>query len=212
MAFHHEKRRLEELKYTGYGAWLTIQYTLYLKEIGLPLSEAVKFWSEEYAQKTIKSGKKVGLRQHSWSQNQRKYEYSLRHMYGLEGGRKNYSAHCCKSLQNRSDGCVFHSFDRAHLKTLLVGDFRLSSAEFDTCLHLMAQGFLTEACRHVKSVVIKRVLSSQFASQGASIISPTKNVDLGYQSQPVISCTLLERQSSESAVEIGSCFDHPLCR
>ncbi|ELU11283.1 hypothetical protein CAPTEDRAFT_208161 [Capitella teleta] len=67
-----------------------IQLTLFLKELGLPLNEALHFWRQEYSQ--------PGPR-HSWKDEERRYTYNIRHLYGLEGSRRNYRSHCCESLQ-----------------------------------------------------------------------------------------------------------------
>ncbi|CAB4064000.1 PRI2 [Lepeophtheirus salmonis] len=39
---------------------------------------------------------------HSWQKDQRKLLYSIRHSYGLEGNKINYSAHSCSSIQKNS--------------------------------------------------------------------------------------------------------------
>ena len=55
-----------------------IQYTLFLKGIGLSVEEALIFWRKGFSAITDDKFNK-------------EYRYNVRHTYGLEGGRKNYS-------------------------------------------------------------------------------------------------------------------------
>ena len=78
---------------------------LFLKEVGLPVSHAVNFWQREYSQTACCPGDNAGCT-HDWKRDSRRYTYSIRHLYGLEGSRVNYRAHSCCSLQvcNKSLG------------------------------------------------------------------------------------------------------------
>ncbi|KAK3082675.1 hypothetical protein FSP39_002306 [Pinctada imbricata] len=73
-----------------------IQLTLFLKEIGMPIYEALQFWRSEYSKMSTSS--EDGCHHH-WQQNSRRYTYNIRHLYGLEGSKVNYKGHCCLSLQ-----------------------------------------------------------------------------------------------------------------
>jgi len=84
------------------GHHARIAYTLFLKEIGLPLEEALKFWSLHYSKVPETSHHNGQKCAHSWQENSKKFEYSINHMYGNAGGRKNYSAHTCASIAQRS--------------------------------------------------------------------------------------------------------------
>nr|CAD7441325.1 unnamed protein product [Timema bartmani] len=77
----HESRRL---------------YTLFLKDIGMSVGEAINFWKEEYSKPHSHNH---GGCTHSWQENVRKYTYGIRHMYGLEGGRYNYRGPSCVGIQ-----------------------------------------------------------------------------------------------------------------
>jgi DNA primase large subunit len=74
---------------------LQIQLTLFLKEIGMPVHEAVQFWKHYYSQACADTGGCC----HTWEGNARRYQYSIRHLYGLEGSHIDYTAHRCLSLQ-----------------------------------------------------------------------------------------------------------------
>ncbi|XP_068201586.1 uncharacterized protein [Palaemon carinicauda] len=74
-----------------------LRYTLFLKDIGLPVDENITFWEHFYS-KSCKSSE-TGCN-HSWLDNGgNRYKYSVRHVYGLEGGRINYTSHSCHALQ-----------------------------------------------------------------------------------------------------------------
>ena len=70
-------------------------YSLYLKDIGLSLEENLVFWESFYT----KPHSSTGGCQHDWGKSKRRYTYSIRHMYGLEGHRVNRASHSCSALQ-----------------------------------------------------------------------------------------------------------------
>jgi len=74
---------------------LQIQYTLFLKEVGMSVYDASVFWRSEYTQA---SGPGTCC-QHDWARDEKRYTYSIRHLYGLEGARVNYRGHSCQTLQ-----------------------------------------------------------------------------------------------------------------
>lgn len=75
------------------------QLTLFLKGVGMPVEEALNFWRTEYSQPISKCGSGCT---HSWQKDARRYGYSIRHMYGLEGGRYTYVVSSCRVIQVRS--------------------------------------------------------------------------------------------------------------
>ncbi|XP_067003447.2 DNA primase large subunit isoform X2 [Anabrus simplex] len=94
------------------------QYTLFLKDIGMPVEEAIEFWSSEYS--LPKSNDCDGCC-HSWQKDAKRFHYSIRHMYGLEGGRYHYMVASCRALQmanlqpSAEGGCPFKHFDEEKL-------------------------------------------------------------------------------------------------
>lgn len=54
---------------------------------------------------------------HSWDDSKRRYIYSIEHLYGKQGSRKNYKAHSCDTLQfyrnspNYDGTCPFTCFE-----------------------------------------------------------------------------------------------------
>ncbi|XP_063368500.1 DNA primase large subunit-like [Cydia amplana] len=96
-------------------------YSLFLKDIGMPVEEAIDFWRNEY--KLNPNGTHVCC--HSWEKDEKKYLYGIRHMYGLEGGRKNYTSVNCQRIQGSDNacsegGCPF-KFDYQQMVKLLPG-------------------------------------------------------------------------------------------
>lgn len=74
-----------------------IRYTLFLKDIGLPVMENIALWENFYSK--AHTGTSTGC-SHSWEGCDRnRYTYGIKHLYGMEGGRTNYTSHSCSSLQ-----------------------------------------------------------------------------------------------------------------
>lgn len=94
-------------------------YSLFLKDIGMPVEEAIDFWGAEYRQSPNGSLNCC----HHWNTDEKKYSYGIRHMYGLEGRRKSYTSVSCQRIQSSDTscdegGCPFKSFD--NLQMLLL--------------------------------------------------------------------------------------------
>lgn len=75
-------------------AW-RYRFSLFLKDIGLSVDESIEFWRTEYS----KSCSAQASCKHSWKENQRKYRYSIRHMYGLEGSKRIGRSKLCSQIQ-----------------------------------------------------------------------------------------------------------------
>ncbi|XP_033101372.1 DNA primase large subunit-like isoform X1 [Anneissia japonica] len=144
-----------------------IQYTLFLKDAGLSVNDAINFWKMEYSRPQKSKIDAHHACSHSWSKDAKRYTYSIRHLYGLEGSHINYRSHSCTSIQNtclghgEEGGCPYkhfdeHSlmkalaFDRLHPK--VVTEILLSARNHcyaDACLkHRKAkfEEFLTDEC------------------------------------------------------------------
>lgn len=94
-------------------------FSLFLKDIGMPVEEAIDFWRAEYCQTPSGSHNCC----HHWEKDEKKYLYGIRHMYGLEGRRKSYTSVSCQRIQSldtscTEGGCPFKSFD--NLQMLLM--------------------------------------------------------------------------------------------
>lgn len=103
---------------------LQIQYTLFLKDIGLNFNDAIQFWKVEYSKPACS---RSDFKKHSskWKDSSKRYEYGIRHLYGLEGSCRNYRSHCCSALQTlppnaaEEGGCPFVYFDYDYLRNYL---------------------------------------------------------------------------------------------
>lgn len=91
LELHRDLKRHNRLRH-----YERYRFTLYLKDIGVPLDENIAFW-ESYYSKPHSSGS--GGCQHAWQSSKKRYAYSIRHMYGLEGRRVNCGSHSCSKLQ-----------------------------------------------------------------------------------------------------------------
>ncbi|XP_028174309.1 DNA primase large subunit-like [Ostrinia furnacalis] len=95
-------------------------YSLFLKDIGMPIDEAVDFWRSEYRQSP--NGNHSCC--HNWEKDEKKYLYGIRHMYGLEGCRKNYNSVNCRIIQGVDNacsegGCPFKVFESSRMAQIL---------------------------------------------------------------------------------------------
>ena len=66
---------------------------------------------------------------HSWQKDSRRLTYSVGHLYGVEGGRKSYSAHSCSSIReagassaNAQLVCPFAGYDAVSLERAVRSD------------------------------------------------------------------------------------------
>ncbi|XP_011688889.1 PREDICTED: probable DNA primase large subunit [Wasmannia auropunctata] len=98
-----------------------LYYSLFLKEIGMTLEDSIVFWKQEYS----KPHTCTSVCSHNWQSNEKKFVYSIRHMYGLEGSRRNYKTPDCNLIcagisgATYEGGCPFKDFDTSALRNLL---------------------------------------------------------------------------------------------
>jgi Eukaryotic-type DNA primase, large subunit len=75
--------------------WGRLQYGLFLKGIGLTLEDSIKFWRAEFTKKMTNDKFEKG------------YLYNIRHSYGKEGKRADYTPWtCAKIIQHSSPGNI----------------------------------------------------------------------------------------------------------
>lgn len=110
---HRSLRRDAHLKHYG-----RLQYTLFLKGIGLNLEECLVFWRSAFSKKTDDEFNK-------------EYRYNVRHAYGDVGGDSNrrgngYKPYSCQKIltehtpgPGEAHGCPYRHFSTENLTALL---------------------------------------------------------------------------------------------
>ena len=122
------------LKHTG-----RMQLGLFLKGIGLPLEEAVRFWRTEMAQ--YAPGDKFD----------KEYLYNIRHNYGKEGKRQDYTPHSCASIiattpgVGQVHGCPYRLFSEDSLRAAL-GRLSVSTEKLEEAVTKAKGGHYQLAC------------------------------------------------------------------
>ena len=98
-----------------------MQLGLFLKGIGLKLEDAMAFWRAEFCKKI------------PGEQFEKQYAYSIRHNYGREGKRADYTPYSCMKVimstpgTGEHHGCPYRTFSEDNLRAALRG-MRLSPA------------------------------------------------------------------------------------
>lgn len=90
-----------------------MQYGLFLKGIGLSLEEALMYWSNEFSNITADKFAK-------------EYAYNIRHNYGKEGKRADYTPYSCRKIilgaapgPDEYHGCPFKHLDKYVVRKML---------------------------------------------------------------------------------------------
>lgn len=132
---HRELKRQHHLKHSG-----RLQFGLFLKGAGLSLEEALRFWKREF-------GKKM-----SGEDFDKKYAYNIRHNYGKEGKRANYTPHSCKKIilgetpaHGQHHGCPFKHWNEQSLRARMA-KLSVSSTDVDTIVESVRSGDFQVAC------------------------------------------------------------------
>ncbi|XP_064268316.1 DNA primase large subunit isoform X2 [Passer domesticus] len=107
---HRALRDSHHLRHGG-----RMQYGLFLKGIGLTLEQALEFWKKEFIRGKVDADK-----------FDKGYAYSIRHNYGQEGKRTDYTPYSCMKIimsnppsQGDYHGCPFRHSDPELLKQKL---------------------------------------------------------------------------------------------
>ncbi|XP_053314830.1 DNA primase large subunit [Spea bombifrons] len=119
-----------------------MQYGLFLKGIGLTLEQALQFWKLEFTKGKVDSEKFDKL-----------YGYSIRHNYGKEGKRTDYTPYSCMKIivsnppsQGDYHGCPFRHSDPELLKQKLQS-FKVPSTGINQILELVKGMHFQLACQ-----------------------------------------------------------------
>ncbi|XP_050419505.1 uncharacterized protein LOC126832682 [Patella vulgata] len=180
-----------------------IQYSLFLKEMGLPVHEAIVFWRSEYSQ-SAPPGVDWG---HNWKADGERYIYNIRHLYGLEGSHKNYRGHCCHSIQNQTvqptsvGGCPFVHFDKTNLQNFLSTQ-QIDSKTSSTIMEYKDKRMFNEACSLFLKDKNAELLSDNYCKEGSCSLNDSKSVCTVNEFST--KCTLVESSTRCTENEISS--------
>ncbi|XP_069830570.1 DNA primase large subunit [Dendropsophus ebraccatus] len=134
---HKSLREHHHLRHGG-----RMQYGLFLKGIGLTLEQALQFWKLEFTKGKVDSEK-----------FDKTYSYSIRHNYGKEGKRTDYTPYSCMKIilsnppsQGDYHGCPFRHSDPELLKQKLQS-CKVSTAGINQILDLVKNMHFQLACQ-----------------------------------------------------------------
>ncbi|KAK9286885.1 hypothetical protein L1049_015292 [Liquidambar formosana] len=111
LCMQHLYEKLKEDHHLKHGG--RMQLGLFLKGVGLKLDDALAFWKAEFSQK-------VGSERFD-----KEYAYSIRHNYGKEGKRTDYTPYSCQKVISSTPGvgdnhgCPYRHFSEENLRAAL---------------------------------------------------------------------------------------------
>lgn len=111
LCMRHLFDKLKEDHHLKHGG--RMQLGLFLKGVGLNLDDALAFWRAEFS-------KKVGLEKF-----EKEYSYNIRHNYGKEGKRTDYTPYSCQKVISSTPGagdhhgCPYRHFSEENLRAAL---------------------------------------------------------------------------------------------
>ncbi|XP_054456290.1 DNA primase large subunit [Anoplopoma fimbria] len=134
---HQTLRENHHLRHGG-----RMQYGLFLKGIGLSLEQALQFWRSEFTRGKVDADK-----------FDKAYAYSVRHMFGKEGKRTDYTPYSCMKVilsnppsQGDHHGCPFRHSDPELLKQKLQF-YKVSPSGITQILELVKGMHFQLACQ-----------------------------------------------------------------
>ncbi|XP_008292230.1 DNA primase large subunit [Stegastes partitus] len=134
---HQNLRENHHLRHGG-----RMQYGLFLKGIGLSLEQALQFWRSEFIRGKVDADK-----------FDKAYAYSIRHMFGKEGKRTDYTPYSCMKVilsnppsQGDHHGCPFRHSDPELLKQKLQF-YKVSPSGISQILELVKGMHYQLACQ-----------------------------------------------------------------
>ncbi|KAF6731524.1 DNA primase large subunit [Oryzias melastigma] len=134
---HQALRENHHLRHGG-----RMQYGLFLKGIGISLEQALQFWRSEFIRGKVDADK-----------FDKAYAYGIRHMYGKEGKRADYTPYSCMKVilsnppsQGDHHGCPFRHSDPELLKQKLQF-YKVSPSSITQIMELVKGMHFQLACQ-----------------------------------------------------------------
>ncbi|XP_009603260.1 putative DNA primase large subunit isoform X1 [Nicotiana tabacum] len=112
LCMHHLFGKLREDHHLKHGG--RMQLGLFLKGMGLKLDDALAFWKAEFSPKVVAE------------RFDKEYAYSIRHNYGKEGKRTDYTPYSCQKIISSTPGvgdhhgCPYRHFSEENLRAALT--------------------------------------------------------------------------------------------
>ncbi|PWN48323.1 DNA primase large subunit [Violaceomyces palustris] len=168
MCMRNLHEQLEEKHHLRHYARL--QYNLFLKELGLPIEEALIFWRRSFS----------GITDDKFN---KEYRYNIRHGYGLEGRRLNYPAKSCARILTQDQpgpqdnhGCPFRHFSPQNLSSALSRHYSLSVNEQSEILSAVKQGHYHVGCTRLFELTHSKlgVKKGEGLGNGESVSHPNR--------------------------------------
>lgn len=191
---HNTLRSEHHLRHFG-----RLQYGLFLKSIGLSLEDAIAFWRAEFTRKMDPD------------KFDKQYAYNVRHSYGKEGKRANYTPYSCMKIimsnpptQGDHHGCPFRHWDKAHITTMLHSR-GLSSRDCRSVMEFVEASHYQLACQKYFEVTHK-LQSAPFSLEHPSQYFNESRLlrgGLGSMSKPEPATEGMEPVQSSSGMEPG---------
>ncbi|RUP43267.1 DNA primase large subunit, partial [Jimgerdemannia flammicorona] len=137
LCMRHLHAQLREDRHLKHGG--RMQYGLFLKGIGLTLEEALVFWRKAFSKQTE-------------DQFAKNYVYNIRHNYGQEGKRTDYTPYSCVKIITSNQpgtgdhhGCPFRHFSPQNMEAILYRQ-RVSAANIRDIMELVQGHHYQIAC------------------------------------------------------------------
>lgn len=118
-----------------------MQYGLFLKGIGLSLEEAMVFWQGHFTKRM------------TGEEFIKQYAYNIRHNYGKEGKRADYTPYSCTKIimgtppgAGEFHGCPYRHWDQAGVRRALLGR-GLSAPQVESVMESVSNKHYQIACR-----------------------------------------------------------------
>ncbi|KAJ0256166.1 DNA primase large subunit [Hirschfeldia incana] len=137
LCMRHLFEKLREDHHLKHGG--RMQLGLFLKGVGLKLDDALAFWRAEFS-------KKVGSERFD-----KEYAYGIRHNYGKEGKRTDYTPYACQKIISSAPGagdhhgCPYRHFSEDNLRAAL-GRMGLSSRRMEDVMEKVRNKHYQLAC------------------------------------------------------------------
>ncbi|KDN37374.1 DNA primase, large subunit, partial [Tilletiaria anomala UBC 951] len=166
-----------------------LQYNLFLKELGLPIDEALVFWRKSFSLMTDDKFNK-------------EYRYNIRHGYGMEGGKKNYPAPSCAKIltQNQpgpqdTHGCPFRHMGTSNLQSALWTQYGVTTGEAGDIMKAVKDGHYHIGCTRLFEITHRKrgrgglKKGDGLGVNGETVAHPNRYFERSY---------LLEKQAQEA--------------